>query len=195
MHKFNPLDNRYILAAWLWIRCVIFIENLAPGQSPNVRATCSVQMLRLKKQSQSRVLLSIYSPESPCIWCGTDYFQVSFNNKNRLFNYDVKLQCMLVSRTNIRRLYWAICSLQSRPVEHHQFKSSSKLTFSRDQYPKPLNQETILVNLSSHTRPLLRGFSWWGYPRQDTVPQLFSCFRTQNTFPTTWRNPFLHTWK
>lgn len=149
---------------------------------------------KIKKQSQSRILLSICSPGSPCILSST-YFQVSFNNKNRLFNFDLRLQCMLVSRTNIRRLYWAICSLQSRAVAHNQFKSSSTLTFSRTQYPKPLSQETILVKLISHIRPPLRGFSWWGYPCQDTVPQFFSYCRTQNTFPTTWRNPFLHTWK
>lgn len=150
---------------------------------------------KMKKQSQSRILLSIYSPGSPCIWSGADYFQVSFNNKNRLFNFDVRLEWMLVSRTNIKGLWGPICSLQSRAVEHNQFKSSSTLTFSRTQYPKPLNQETILANLISHTRPLLQGFSWWGYPCQDTVPKLFSYCRTQNTFPITWRNPFLHTWK
>lgn len=49
---------------------------------------------------------------------------------------------MLVSRTNIKRLYWAICSLQSRAVVHNQFKCSSTLTFSSTQYPKPLNQGT-----------------------------------------------------
>lgn len=37
--------------------------------------------------------------------------------------------------------------------------------------------------------------SWWGYPCQDTGPQLFSYCRTQNTCPTAWRNPFLQTWE
>lgn len=141
MHKFNPPDNKYILAAWLWIRHVLFIESLAPGQSLKVRATCSLQLLRWKKKkSQSRILLSIYSPGSPCIWSGTDYFPVFFGNKNRFFNFDVRLQLMLVSRTNIRGLYGAICSLQSRAVVHNQFKSSSTLTFSGTQYAKPLNK-------------------------------------------------------
>lgn len=64
---------------------------------------------------------------------------------------------MLVSRTNIRGLHWAICSLQSRAVVRNQLKSSSG-----GQFPKPLKPQDNCGEpvWCSHTRPLLKGFLW-----------------------------------
>lgn len=74
-----------------------------------------------------------------------------------LFNYGMRSQCMPVSRTNIRGLYWAICSLQSKAVVHKQLKSSSSWTFHRAQFPKPWDNFGGPERWS-HTRPLLKGF-------------------------------------
>lgn len=70
---------------------------------------------------------------------------------------------MLVCRADIGGWYQAICSLQNRAVVRNQLKSSTSLTLSRAQFPKPLNHERILgilnvVSISFHTRPLLKGF-------------------------------------
>lgn len=149
MHKFNPLDNKYILAAWLWIRCVIYIETLSSGQSPNLRAICSLWNAQIKK---NKVKVGYLCPFTVQEVLASDLTQVIFRYlltiKVDLINYDVGLQYMLVSRTNIRGLYWAICSLQSKAVVQNQLKSSSSLTFSRAQFPTPLNHEIILVSLN-----------------------------------------------